>query len=303
MEENGLSLTREQINKKFGTTVEQLVFSLKKYQFQTEVCVMNSYFFVSDYAPTYEVETPDGISIEFKVGDSDNCYPINSSDGRKLLWNWMDEEKDFTYYLWQTFDTLGWLPEEQDYDKEPVKSYYQLGNWEQARYDVEPDANLVRCLHILAAMGYAQKYEIIPEQKSPWFSLRGYENGKIGLCVLDSSFTKNKVAVEKLKSVLVCPEEQISVQKYFLTDSYDHQYLSGEPGTLGGHKKLKIYGKLDCPSALKHIAKGQYTAHRVFFADEDTAIAAGYRPCGICMKSAYREWKKKQDAGKKVTKI
>ena len=34
------------------------------------------------------------------------------------------------------------------------------------------------------------------------------------------------------------------------------EYLSEEKGTLGGHRKLKIYGRLDCPSALRHIDKG-----------------------------------------------
>lgn len=68
-------------------------------------------------------------------------------------------------------------------------------------------------------------------------------------------------------------------------------YLSSIPGTLGGHRKLKIYGKLDCPSAARYIASGKYARHRVFFKDEQTAISAGYRPCGICMKDAYRKWK------------
>lgn len=69
------------------------------------------------------------------------------------------------------------------------------------------------------------------------------------------------------------------------------EYLSKEKGTLGGHKKLKIYGKLDCPSALRHISKGHYVEHRVFFADERIALAAGYRPCGVCMKEHYQLWK------------
>jgi methylphosphotriester-DNA--protein-cysteine methyltransferase len=34
--------------------------------------------------------------------------------------------------------------------------------------------------------------------------------------------------------------------------------------------------------ALRAIANGGYVSHRVFFADEPTAIAAGYRPCGVC---------------------
>ena len=37
------------------------------------------------------------------------------------------------------------------------------------------------------------------------------------------------------------------------------------------------------------IEKGQYVQYRVFFKDEETAIAAGYRPCGICMKEKYKD--------------
>ena len=36
---------------------------------------------------------------------------------------------------------------------------------------------------------------------------------------------------------------------------------------------MKIYGRLDCPSALRAIAVGGYVASRVFFADEPTAAA------------------------------
>ena len=31
--------------------------------------------------------------------------------------------------------------------------------------------------------------------------------------------------------------------------------------------------------------------HRVFFQDELTARAAGYRPCGISMRTEYAKWK------------
>ena len=81
---------------------------------------------------------------------------------------------------------------------------------------------------------------------------------------------------------------------YHLIGRDGKPYDSETPGTLGGHRKLKIYGRLDCPSALRYIARGQYVAHRVFFADEETAIAAGYRPCAKCMPEAYRRWKEQQ---------
>ena len=69
-------------------------------------------------------------------------------------------------------------------------------------------------------------------------------------------------------------------------------YISSEPGTLGGHRKQKGYGRLDCPSALMWIAKGHYVRHRVFFADEATAIAAVYRPCARCLPERYAEWRR-----------
>jgi len=65
---------------------------------------------------------------------------------------------------------------------------------------------------------------------------------------------------------------------------------SETPGTLGGNSRLRIYGRLDCRSANRWVGKG-YEKIRVFFADEETAIAAGYRPCGTCMRDEYRAWK------------
>jgi methylphosphotriester-DNA--protein-cysteine methyltransferase len=66
---------------------------------------------------------------------------------------------------------------------------------------------------------------------------------------------------------------------------------SQTPGTLGGNRASRIYGRLDCRAALQAIARGGYVNNRVFFADETTAIAAGYRPCAVCMPEAYARWK------------
>ncbi|MDE3130119.1 MAG: hypothetical protein KGL16_03120 [Acidobacteriota bacterium] len=70
------------------------------------------------------------------------------------------------------------------------------------------------------------------------------------------------------------------------------QFESPMPGTLGGHRRTKIYGRLDCPSALRAIARGGYVGNRVFFVDAQAALAAGYRPCTICLHDAYEEWEK-----------
>lgn len=85
----------------------------------------------------------------------------------------------------------------------------------------------------------------------------------------------------------------MSGKQYRLMDENGKIYLSPEPGQLGGYRRGKIYGRLDCKSANRAIAKGGYVKYRVFFKDEETAIKAGYRPCAICMPEKYKEWKKR----------
>jgi len=81
-------------------------------------------------------------------------------------------------------------------------------------------------------------------------------------------------------------------KKYKLLGADGKVYLSDTPGTYGGNGKLKIYGRLDCPSALSTIRRfpGSYEKSRVFFADEKTALAAGFRPCGNCLREKYKEY-------------
>lgn len=70
--------------------------------------------------------------------------------------------------------------------------------------------------------------------------------------------------------------------------------VSATKGTLGGHRRSRIYGRLDCRAALRAIERGgPYARYRVFFADEATAVNAGYRPCAVCMRAAYDQWKKR----------
>jgi len=55
---------------------------------------------------------------------------------------------------------------------------------------------------------------------------------------------------------------------------------------LGGNRKLKIYGTMDCSSGKRMKAE-----NRVFFESEVEAASAGYRPCGHCMRKEYSAWK------------
>lgn len=79
-----------------------------------------------------------------------------------------------------------------------------------------------------------------------------------------------------------------AVKTYVLLGADGRTYQSPTKGLWGGHRRTKIYGRLDCPVALRAIARGGYVKHRVFFADEATAVAAGFRPCWTCLKDRYQ---------------
>jgi len=68
-------------------------------------------------------------------------------------------------------------------------------------------------------------------------------------------------------------------------------FASARRGTLGGHHGTRIFGRLDCPSALRAIARGGYVRQRVFFLNRAQARAAGYRPCAVCLPKEYAAWK------------
>jgi methylphosphotriester-DNA--protein-cysteine methyltransferase len=83
----------------------------------------------------------------------------------------------------------------------------------------------------------------------------------------------------------------MTAKLYRLLGPDGHETVSAEPGRLGGHRIARIYGRLDCPSALRALGRGgPYRRHRVFFADEAAAVAAGFRPCARCLPDAYRAW-------------
>jgi len=79
-----------------------------------------------------------------------------------------------------------------------------------------------------------------------------------------------------------------------LLDANRKPYQSAIPGSFGGHRRQRTYGRLTCRAANQAIARGGYVKHRVFFLDERTAKAAGYRPCAVCMPAEYEAWKATQ---------
>lgn len=82
-------------------------------------------------------------------------------------------------------------------------------------------------------------------------------------------------------------------EKFYRLIGPDHSLiLSKTKGTMGGYRKERRYGRFDCKLARRALANGgHYAQQRVFFADEATAIAAGYHPCASCMPDEHKVWK------------
>jgi methylphosphotriester-DNA--protein-cysteine methyltransferase len=62
-----------------------------------------------------------------------------------------------------------------------------------------------------------------------------------------------------------------------------HSLIHAGKVRFGGNRRLKIYGTLQCASG-----KRMKRENRVFFDSERSALESGYRPCGHCMREAYR---------------
>lgn len=81
----------------------------------------------------------------------------------------------------------------------------------------------------------------------------------------------------------------------------DGTYESEAKGALGGYndksRKKRVYGRMDCAAARRALDRGGYKARRVFFEDEATAIACGFRPCRTCLPDRYAEWKRGGEPG------
>ena len=287
--QHGFCVSREAVSEKWSEEIADFVFSKKGDCFSTELSNQDGYLFDNSIPVVYRVQIEDNI-ISLPLGKPDYAYP-DTINGKKAIWNWVDNGHDFCLYLWKLLGEP--YRQNEEAEEEDGAVCYCFDAYDQYRTEyVEPQ--LVNIFHKLESLGYIESYTIKAEQFDPRWVYFGKENGTIDLALVDMSFLKNKLLIEQIELLLWQRDEAITDEQCFLTDRNGKQYISKHRGLLGGHDKLKIYGRLDCPSATRHISKGHYIQHRVFFENEETAIAAGYRPCAVCMPEAYKIWKMKK---------
>ena len=283
-----LCVSKKEIAEHWSEEVAETVFSKKAYSFDTNLQIRAGCLLDKTFPRRYSVQI-EGEELFLPIGENANSYP-SSCWKMQLMWNWVDNGHDFTISLWELLGEPTW--QNGDDDEAPVS--YGFDYYDQIRFE-PPELQLVRSFSKLENLGYIKVVTIVPDKLDPFWEHFCKSDGSIDCAVVDPSFQKNKLVMEQILKLLWTPTDELKEKPYFLTTDQNIQVLSSVPGTLGGHKKLKIYGRLDCPSAARYLAKGQYAQNRVFFTDENTAISAGYRPCAICMPEAYKKWKEAQN--------
>lgn len=291
--DHDLCITRNDVTAKWSSEIAEKVFSKGTYVFSTDLRVFGDILMDTSFPVSYTVMIA-GNEMALPIGKIGNDYPTRAGES-PIIWNWTDNGHDFCFDLWELLGS----PYQQtgDIGDEAEGVIYPFDAYDQFRNEA-PEPQLVRIFEKLEKLGYIKTYTIRPECTDFMWNHFCKSDGSLDCAIVDESFKKNRLIIEQIKLLLWATPEELTEKPYFITNESNHQELSAIPGTLGGHKKLKIYGRLDCPSANKHLAEGRYAKNRVFFLTEKIAADAGYRPCAKCMPEAYKKWKAEHEEAK-----
>ena len=284
--EHNFCVSKEEVENNWSKEIADKVFSLESYVFDTNLVIINDDYLIDTSFPiTYSVIL-DGKELLLPIGKNGWDYP-SEIEGKKIIWNFIDNGHDFCCELWALIENYCESKEEK-YNEDAIR--YGFDYYDQIREE-DPKIQLVSIFSKLEKQGFIKTFTIKPEKEDSMWKCFCKSDGSLDCAIVDMSFLKNRLVMEQINLILWSTPEVLKDNPYILTNEKNKQYLSSVPGTICGHKKLKIYGRLDCSSVKKYLAKGQYAKNRVFFLDETTAIKAGYRPCSICMPEEYKKWK------------
>lgn len=301
------SLTKKEIESEFGSLVAEKALSLPcPKSFYPDLIVRDDSFMLKDAGYNGEISFNSKKYILGLTGCAED-YP-SEIDGRICFWNWDEYETDYALGFATYVETS--LPKGVHIEKDVFVDFDCYDQWRGNRLPIVEVIDKI--FAEIEGRGYIKKYKLLANNNAPiWKYYTGTADNSVGLYLCDKKAFKDKLLVSRINALLracsidydendrpkygalvnpLTEQIDISLRYFYLQNGEDITYISKEPGTIGGHYKLKIYGKLDCPSAARYLAKGRYKNHRVFFADEKTAIEAGYRPCAKCMPNEYKKW-------------
>ena len=144
-------------------------------------------------------------------------------------------------------------------------------------------------MDLLEEAGFLKTFSIVPEQFHPCWCRTSKSECSLDFFILDKTFEKSSIIRESLLALLKSKEVHDGKEQYTIVHGNKTVSLSDQPTQLGGNLRTKTFGRLDCPSVVN---KSKHTCHnQVFFEYEENAILTFFKPCGICMKELYRDWK------------
>lgn len=90
-------------------------------------------------------------------------------------------------------------------DDERFEAYDAYEQWRLE--DKTVNLHLERCWEVLKSMGYAQEYEVVSNVSNLYWNYAAQSNGAIIIALLDTTFNKNMLAMDKLKLILNSSEK------------------------------------------------------------------------------------------------
>ena len=245
----GQCVSRNQLKNAYSPDLVDKIFSLRPYSFETGLMqIGRSLLFSQQARMHYAIQVNDSFQIALEARNGQLLAP-SQCNGYLLFWNLSDDGRDMTADL---FSLLYSNTKYKKIFEQASDDYEDYFSYDQAR-DImeEPDVRLLRCYRLLVSMGYIHTYRITTDTGIPFLAFNQKSDHSIDLALVDISFMeKDPLIKERLALLLGNTKEEVKEKKYILTDASNRQYLSAEKGQFGGHKKLKKYGRFNCPSAL-----------------------------------------------------
>lgn len=195
--EHGFCVSKGEVVKQWSEEIADFVFSKKSYCFDTELRIIHDYLFDSSISVMFQA-TVENCTVNIPIGKPDTAYP-DMINGKKAIWNWVDNGHDFCLKLWMLLGERESQNEESLEDEDAV--HYDFDAYDQFRHDyVEPQ--LVNVFKKLESLGYKKSYTIKPEHEDPRWVDYGKTDGTIDLALVDLSFKDDKECMDQIELLL-----------------------------------------------------------------------------------------------------
>ncbi len=194
-QDQNLIICQQQVEERWGRKLSEKLFSLDDYFFIQRLRVVGDKLVgTGESSPEYEMTIPKIGVVSFTIDSEGGIYYGYPKGTRQTLkWNRANDERDFTYQLWEILD---------EYCVN-CDDYNDYACWEQGRDSMRfPDEKMVKCLCFLEDAGYVDTYTVVPEKPcAAWYNAEK-TSGTFDFMVLDECFIENEFIMTEIKSIL-----------------------------------------------------------------------------------------------------